>query len=109
MLFLQHYNFTVVYRRGSSLHLVDTLSIAPCQDEAATPSIPETFHVFHTHLAQLDPTSPALTDTTREQLRKATTSCPDMQLLENYILHGWPLTKEHLPINSRHSGIFVRI
>lgn len=70
MLFLQRYNFTVVYRRGSSLHLADTLSIAPCQDEAATPSIPETFHVFHTHLAQLDPTSPALTDTTRE---------PDMQ------------------------------
>lgn len=46
MLFLQHYNFTVVYRKGSSLHLADTLSRAPCQDNAATPSIPATFQVF---------------------------------------------------------------
>lgn len=71
MLFLQRYNFTVAYRKGSSLHLGDTLSRAPCQDEAVTPSIPDTFHVFRVHLARLDPTSPALTDTTREQLRNA--------------------------------------
>ena len=37
MLFLQRYNFTVVYRKGSSLHLADTLSRAPCRDEATTP------------------------------------------------------------------------
>ena len=49
------------------------------------------------HLSQFDPTSPALTDITREQLRKATASCRDMQLLEQYIIHGWPPTKEHLP------------
>ena len=99
MLFLQHYNFTVVYRKGSSLHLADTLSRAPCQNEATTLSIPKTFHVFCTHLAQLDPTSPALTDTdtAREQLRNAATLYPDMQLLEHCILHGWPPTKEHLP------------
>lgn len=68
MLFLQRYNFTVAYRKGSSLHLVDTLSRAPCRDEATTPSIPDTFQVFCMHLTQLDPTSPSLTDDTREQL-----------------------------------------
>lgn len=68
MLFLQRYNFTVAYRKGSSLHLADTLSRAPCRDEATTPSIPDTFQVFCMHLTQLDPTSPSLTDDTREQL-----------------------------------------
>ena len=96
MLFLQRYNFTVVYRKGSSLHLADALSRAPCQDKDTTPSLPDTFHVFRAHLAHLDPTSPALTDTTRELLRKATASCPNMQILQHYILHGWPSTKEHL-------------
>ena len=97
MLFLQHNNFTVAYRKGSLLHLADALSRAPCQDEATTPSMPDTFHVFRVHLAHLDPTSPSLTVKTREQLRKAKTSCPNMQLKQHYILHGWPPTKEHLP------------
>ena len=76
MLFLQRYNFTVVYRKGSSLHLADTLSREPCRDEATTPSMPATFQVFRVHLAHLDPTSPALTDDTREQLRQATARMP---------------------------------
>ena len=69
MLFLQRYNFTVANRKGSSLHLADTLSRAPSRDEAAMPSIPDTFQVFRMHLTQLDPTSPSLTDDTCEQLR----------------------------------------
>ena len=97
MLFLQRYNFTVVYGKGSSLHLADTLSRAPCRDENTTPSLPATFQVFRVHLAHLDPTSPTLTDSTREQLRQATAACQDMQLLAHYVIHGWPPTKEHLP------------
>ena len=97
MLFLQPYNFIVVYRKGSSLHLADTLSRVTCQDDAATPSIPETFQVLRVHLSHLNPTSPSFTDETREQLRRATASCQDMQLLQQYILHGWPPTKQHLP------------
>ena len=97
MLFLQRYNFTVVYRKSSSLHLADTLSRVPCRDKTTTPSISKTFQVIRVHLAYLDPTSPTLTDATREQLPKATASCQDMQLLEHYIRHGWPATKEHLP------------
>ena len=45
-LFLQRYNFTVVYRKGSSLHLANTLSRAPCQDRATAPSVPDTFQSF---------------------------------------------------------------
>jgi len=76
MLFLQRYNFTVVYRKGSSLHLADTLSRAPCQDNPATPSIPETFQVFQVHLSHLDPSSPALTDITRIKTQDATINIP---------------------------------
>ena len=96
MLFLQRYNFAVSYRKGSSLHLADTLSRAPCRDEANTPSMPDTFQVFRTHVAQLDPTSPSLTDETCERLRRATASCQDMQSLAHYIIDGWPPTKDHL-------------
>ena len=96
MLFLQRYNFAVSYRKGSSLHLADTLSRAPCRDEANTPSMPDSFQVFRTHVAQLDPTSPSLTDETCEQLRRATASCQDMQSLAHYIIDGWPPTKDHL-------------
>ena len=90
MLFLQRYKFTVAYMKGSSLHLADTLSRAPCRDEVTTPSMPDTFHVFLTHLTQLDPTSPSLTDETRKRLRKATASFQEMQSLTHYIIHGWP-------------------
>ena len=82
----------MVDRKGSLLHLADTLSRAPCQNKATTPSLPETFHVFRLHLAHLDPTVPLL-DTTRELLHKATASRPDMQLLEHHILHGWCLSE----------------
>ena len=68
MLFLQRYNFRVACRKGSSLHLADTLSRAPCREEATTPSMPGTFQVFHMHLTQLDPTLPSLTDDTRQWL-----------------------------------------
>lgn len=65
MLFLQRYNFTVMYRKGS-LHLADTLSRAPCQDVAAAPMVPDTFQVFRLHLAHHDPVSQALMESTHE-------------------------------------------
>lgn len=106
MLFLQWY--TVAYRKGSSLHLVDTPSRAPCRDEATSPSIPDTFQVFRTHLTQLDPTSPSLTDDTRERLRRATASCQEMQSLAHYIIHCWPPIKDHLPQLSIADGILLK-
>ena len=56
--------------------------------------MPDTIHVFHVHLARLDLTSPALTDTICEQLCSATSLCPDMHLLQHYTLHGWPPAKK---------------
>ena len=97
MLFLQRYNFTVAYRKGSSLCLADTLSRASCRDEATTPSIPDTFQVFRMHPTQLDPTSPSLTDDTCERLRWATALCQEIRSLAHYIFHDWPPFQDHLP------------
>ena len=97
MLFLQQYNFTVAYRKGSSLRLADTLSRVSCRDEATTPSIPDTFQVFRMHLTQLDPTSPSLTDDTCKRLRWATALCQEIRSLAHYIFHDWPPTQDHLP------------
>ena len=97
MLFLQRYNLTVAYRKGSSLCLADTLSRASCQDEATTSSIPDTFQVFRMHLTQLDPTSPSLTDDTCKRLRWATALCQEIRSLAHYIFHDWPPTQDHLP------------
>ena len=97
MLFLQRYNFTVAYRKGSSLRLADTLSRVSCRDEATTPSIPDTFQVFSMHLTQLDPTSPSLTDDTCKRLRWATPLCQEIRSLARYIFHDWPPTQDHLP------------
>ena len=97
LLFLQRYNFTIVYRKGSLLNLADNLSRTACQDEAVNPSMSDTFLVFHVHLARLDPTPLALTNTTLEQLRNAASSCPDMHLLQHYPLNGWPSAKKLLP------------
>ena len=97
LLFLQRYNFTIIYRKGSLLNLADNLSRTPCQDEAVNPSMSDTFLMFHVHLAHLDPTPLALTNTTLEQLRNAASSCPDMHLLQHYPLNGWPSAKKLLP------------
>ena len=91
--------YNIVYKRGTSLHLTDKLSRAPSQGHDKHTHEIDTFQlVFRLHITQQDPTLPGLTDTTRDQLHQATASCPDMQLLEHHIIHGWPPTKEHLPI-----------
>ena len=97
MLFLQRYSFTVVYRKGSSLYSADTLSRALCHYRAAAPSVPDAFQLFRLHLAHLDPSSPTLTDPIREQLRRATATCQDMLQLKQYILQGWPPTRQQIP------------
>lgn len=101
-LFLQRYNFTVMYSKGS-LHLADTLSRAPCQDLAAAPMVPDTFQVFifqvfffRLHLAHPDPVSPALTASTHEQLHRATASRQDIKQLTQYIVYSWRQSKQQI-------------
>ena len=50
--FLQRFNFKVVYKQGSSLHLADTLSRAFSQGHDKHDHKTETFQVFKLHVAQ---------------------------------------------------------
>ena len=75
------------------MHLADTLSRAPSQEQDTHSDSTDTFENAVSHV---NPTSPTLTDTTGDQLRKVTASCPDMQLREYHIIHGWPSKKQHL-------------
>ena len=97
MLFLQRYNFRVSYNRGSFLHLANTQSRAPLQEHDTRSDNNDTFQIFRTHVFHVNQASLTLTDSTLDWLRKATASCPDMQLLEHRIIHALPPTKQHLP------------
>ena len=88
LLFLQRYNFTIVYRKGSLLNLADNLSRKPMSRRSRQ-------HIHVGHLpsvsrssCSLGPHPLALTNTTLEQLRNAASSCPDMHLLQHYPLNG---------------------
>ena len=98
LLLLQRYDFTVVYRKGSLLHLADTVSRALCQDEVVNPFMSDTFHMFHVHLVRLDPTSAALIDITREQPRNATSSfsCCYLVIIEQWVTLIFSWTSETL-------------
>ena len=70
-------------------------SRSTCQDEAGQhPCVSRSSCSLGPHLTGPHRRSPALTDTICEQLYNATSSCPDMQLLQHYALHGWPPAKK---------------
>ena len=49
LLLLRRYKFTVLYRKGSLLHLADIVSRAPRQDEAVNPSMSDTSSLYRYH------------------------------------------------------------
>lgn len=75
-----------------------------CRDHSAASIDLDIFRVFRAHIADLDPTSASLTDTTRDQLRKATASCPEMQMLEHYSYMDGHQVKYTYSPSSNHSG-----
>ena len=102
-LFLQRYNFTVVYRERFFLpfsrHPIQILmsrrSLQPIH-AGQHPCVSRSSCSLGPHLTGPRRPSPALTDTICEQLCSATSSCSDMHLLQDYHLHGWPPAKKFL-------------
>ena len=109
MLFLQRYNFTVVYRKGSSLHLTDTLSRAPCRDEATTPPCLQPFKcsecISHTWTPHRQPSQTALTNNCAKPQPHAKT-CSYWHIMSSMV--GLQL-KNICPSNFKHSGTFEKI
>ena len=96
--------------KGSFLHLADTLSRSSCQDEAFNPSMPDSIHVFHVHLAHLGLTSPRRPSPIPFASNYAV---PHHHALTYTCCRITTSTVGHLPrssytINSKHFGTFVK-
>ena len=101
--------------KSSFLHLADTLSRSSCQDEAFNPSMPDSIHAFHVHLAHLGLTSPALAGPRRPSPipfasnyavpHHHALTCTCCSITTSTVGH---LLRSSYTINSKHSGTFVK-
>ena len=118
MMRLQRYSLDVVYKKGSSLVLADTLSRAPLPHVNTTKQ--NSFDVFRLDVERLDTIpNPRLLPKTMANLQEATLKDPDMVELTKVISSGWPNAKSQLPSSltpywcfrdemSIHDGIIYR-
>jgi len=93
---LQRYHFTIKYKKGTSLHLADTLSRAalPTPVHARVTG----FEVFRTELTEESDThNPRLTETTESRLRAETRKDEHLSKLMTTIVQGWPDDRNQVP------------
>ena len=95
---LQRYQFSLQYKKGTSLHIADTLSRAalPTPVHAKVTG----FEVFRLELehSEIDH-NPRLTDVTEELLKSETKKDHTLTDLQQTIISGWPTHKQHLATN----------
>ena len=93
---LQRYSFVIKYKKGTSLHLADTLSRAalPTPTHARVTG----FEVFRTDLTEESNThNPRLTENTESRVREETKKDEHLYKLMSTILQGWPDDKNQVP------------
>ena len=110
MLTLQRYLFSVEYRKGSSLHIADTVSRAP---------LLETTHGrIHDELVyrvEFEENSPELSDLkypTVQEIRAEASTDPEQRALRTFIETGWPnyhTRRSHIQTRSCHYTLFSSI
>ncbi len=93
---LQRYNITVVYKKGSSLVLADTLSRAHLT--ATNDSTQTNFEVFRLAVEDCPPDYSRITPRTLAQVKQHTAASPDLLELCSVIAKGWPDLKSQLSI-----------
>ena len=89
---LQRYRFKVVYKKGTTLHLADTLSRAPLPNLCNSPA---GFEVFHLDVESLGHNE-HLTSETEKSLQEQTAIDPVLSKLMSTVISGWPEHKESL-------------
>ena len=97
---LQRYQFTLQYKKGTTLHIADTLSRAalPTPVHAKVTG----FEVFRLQLeTSHNDHNPRLTDVTEQLLMAETQKDPTLTDLQQTIRYGWPDDKQHLASNLR--------
>ena len=95
MLALQRYTFHVEYRKGSSLHIADTLSRAP---------LPITSHkqlqdqlVYRVEFESNNPDLSSFQDNTLQDIRTTASTDPEQIILQTLTTKGWPNDKAAVP------------
>ena len=97
---LQQYQFNLEYKKGTSLHIADTLSCTalPTPVHAKVTG----FDVFCLELEHSENDhNPRLTDVTEELLKSETKRDQTLTDLQQTIISGWPNDKQHLATNLR--------
>ena len=93
---LQRYTINVIYRKGTSLVLADTLSRAPLS--VSNDASPTNFDLFRLNVERQDlQPNVHLTSSTAKAMQHATASDPDMNQLLQVVMTGWPSSKASLP------------
>ena len=95
MMRLQRYRINVVYKKGTTLYLADTLSRAtlPTTNDCKQTN----FEVFRLNLENEDTDTDGITSLTLLQLRVNTLKDPILNDLANVIISGWPPSKGGMP------------
>ena len=93
---LQRYTINVIYLKGTSLVLADTLSRAPLS--VSNDASPTNFDLFRLNVERQDlQPNVHLTSSTAKAMQHATASDPDMNQLLQVVMTGWPSSKASLP------------
>ena len=95
MLALQRYTFTVEYRKGSTLHIADTLSRAPLTTTSHKQVHDEL--VYRVELEAEHPDLSGFQDATLQELRVASLTDPEQTTLRSLVETGWANDKAAVP------------
>lgn len=96
MLTLQRYTFRVEYRKGSSLHIANTLSRAPLSETSHKPVHDEL--VSRLEFETDNPELSGFQDATLQDIRTASSTDPQQLALRSLIESGWPSDKTAIPV-----------
>ena len=92
---LQRYRFDVTYKKGTSLHIADTLSRAALPKPTCAKV--SGFEIFRVHMeAEMNDPNPQLFPDTEERLHQETQTDTVLSKLAATITQGWPYTKSQL-------------
>ena len=94
---LQRYTFNVIYRKGSTMWLADTLSMAPLP--RTTEAQVSQLEVFMTALETANQKPERIMDHTFKLIKRATSEDTILSHLIPYIMHSWPDEKSELPFD----------
>ena len=97
MLKLQRYQFSVRYKKGKELYVVDTLSRASVTYHPSTTSARKEYEVFRMELAEMDIEPNRVTPEAMQRITQETAKDPVLASLYSVITSGWSAERKETP------------